>query len=87
MNIKFRKFQEGGPVEAAPAPAAQGGGDPMQMLLELANQALQGQDCNAAMQVCEILLQVVQQAQGGGAPAPTEGEPVFRKGGILTRRV
>lgn len=79
-----RKFQEGG---AAPAP--QGGEDPMVMLLQMAAQAVQSQDCQAALQVCDALLQLVQQAQGGGgAPAEEapQGEPVYRRGGRLVRR-
>lgn len=100
MNFKVKnfnvgdylpKFQEGGempaegaPVEGAPAPEKQGG-DPMQMLLEGAAQALQNQDCNLAMQVCDALMQL---AQGGGGeqPAPAE-EPVYKRGGRLVRTI
>lgn len=88
------KFQEGGPVEQAPVeePAAApeggapaGGEDPMQQLLMACQQALQTQDCNLAMQVCQAFLQLA----GGGqeaAPAAPEGQaPVYRKGGKLSR--
>ena len=84
------KFQEGGemnaPVEdpnAAPAApeAAPEGGDPMQQLAMACQQALETQDCNLSMQVCQALLQMI----GGGAPeapaAPEGQQPVFRKGG------
>lgn len=98
-----RKFQEGGampgpeasmeegmPEEGAPVPE-QGGGDPMEMLMQLAQmamQALQGQDANMAMQVCEGLVQFVQQMQGaGGAPEEAPAEPVYRRGGTLVRRI
>ena len=81
MDIKFRKFQEGG--EMAPQPA-QAGGDPTEQLIQLAMQALQNQDCNAAMQVCDILVQMLQQQAPQEAP---QGEPVYRKGGILAKRV
>lgn len=93
-----KKFQMGGPmetpVEEAPeqmpveeAPAPEGGqGDPLMQVAQLAAQALQGQDCNAAMQVCQIFLQMVQQMQGQPGPE-AQGEPVFRKGGILVRRI
>lgn len=96
----IQKFQMGGemeapeaaapeqmPAEAAPAPEAGGqeGGDPLMQVAQLAMQALQAQDCNAAMQVCQIFLQMIQQMQGQQEPAPA-GEPVFRKGGILVRR-
>ena len=84
MEIKVKKFQEGG---AMPAPE-QGGQDPLMMLAEMAMQALQSQDCNAMAQVCEGFLQLVQQAQGGGAPAEApQGEPVYRRGGVLSRRI
>ena len=97
-----RKFQEGGAMpapeagmeEGAPvqegAPAQeQGAGDPMEMLMQLAQmamQALQGQDANMAMQVCEGLVQFVQQMQGG-APEEAPAEPVYRRGGTLVRRI
>lgn len=90
-----RKYQEGGPMPAgAPAPGPQGGEDPMAMLIQGAQQALQAQDCEIAMQVCQMLLEL---AGGGGAPAgpapaeaapaPAEGEPVYRRGGRLLRRI
>jgi hypothetical protein len=48
-----RKFQEGGAMPAgAPAAAPQGGEDPMAMLLQGAQQAVEAQDCQIAMQVC-----------------------------------
>lgn len=89
------KFQAGGPMPAgAPAQAPQGGEDPTAMLLQGAQQAVQGQDCEMAMQVCQMLIE----ALGGGgspqeaapqeaAPAPVEGEPVYRRGGRLVRRI
>ena len=89
------KFQEGGampPQVGAPAP--QGGEDPMAMLIQGAQQAVEDQNCQIAMQVCQMLLELV----GGGAPgaapgpeaaapAPAEGEPVYRRGGRLVRRI
>lgn len=85
------KFQAGGPM---PAGAPQGGEDPTAMLLQGAQQAVQRQDCEMAMQVCQMLIE----ALGGGgspqeaapqeaAPAPAEGEPVYRRGGRLVRRI
>ena len=46
-----------------------------------AQQALETQDANLAMQVCQAIVQLA----GGGAPAPAEapGQPVYRKGGVL----
>ena len=95
----IKKFQIGGemaapveqapeqmPAEGAPAPGPEGGqGDPLMEVAQLAAQALQSQDCNAAMQVCQIFLQMIQQMQGQPEPEPA-GEPVFRKGGVLVRR-
>lgn len=97
------RFQEGGPMPGAEgeempvegnAPMEQGGpeggapegGDPLMEIAQMAMQALQSQDCQAAMQVCDAFVQLVQQAQGGGAPAE-QGEPVYRKGGILVNRI
>lgn len=76
---------EGMPAGEAP----QGEQDPIMMLAQAAMQALQSQDCNMMAQVCQGFLQLVQQMQGGGgAPAEEpQGEPVFRKGGVLTRRI
>lgn len=89
------KFQEGGampaeaPMDQAPMPEesapAEGGQDPLMMLAEMAAQALQAQDCQMAMQVCQGFMQLVQQMAG---PAPeAQGEPVFKKGGKLSRRI
>lgn len=94
ISSKITKFQEGG---AAPAPAPAEGGapaggegqDPMVQLLQIAQQALEGKDCEAAMAVCDGLLQLVAQSQGGGgAPAGAEGStPVFKRGGKLSKRI
>lgn len=94
MKLK-NKFQEGGAMPAGAAPQGpQGGEDPMAMLLQGAQQAVQAQDCQIAMQVCQMLMEL---AGGGGAPAeaapaeaapaPAEGEPVYRRGGRLVRRI
>lgn len=100
MNINIRtyqsniqKFQEGGamPAEAAPeaapveaAPEETAGGDPVMELAQMAMQALQGQDCEAAMAVCEGFVQLVQEMAGGqGAPEAAPQEPVYRRGGKL----
>lgn len=96
------KFQVGGQMPAgAPAeepttggqalvdqtPAEQGGEqDPIMMLAEMSAQALQNQDCQMMAQVCQAFLEIVQQMQGG-APEEQQGEPVFKKGGTLVRRI
>lgn len=92
-----KKFQQGGPIapeeempaqempaEGAPEAAPQG--NPLIALAEAAMQGLQSGDCQIMAQVCQGLLELVQQMQ---EPAPQEatGEPVFKKGGVLLRRI
>ena len=91
-NLKF--LQEGGAMPAgAPAAAPQGGEDPMAMLIQGAQQAVQAQDCQIAIQVCQMLLELAgggapaEAAPAEAAPAPAEGEPVYRRGGRLVRRI
>ena len=99
LEPKVKKFQEGG---AAPAPAAEpmpaeqgaapeqgeGEGDPLMQLAQMAAEALQSGDCNTALAVCEGFMQLVQQAsQGEGGGAAPQGEPVYKRGGTLVRRV
>lgn len=62
--------------------------DPLTILLQMAVQAVQNQDCNMAMQECRTFIQLVQQASGQQQAAQQEqGEPVFAKGGRLIRRI
>lgn len=84
------KFQEGGEMAApeeqpaAPEQAAPTQEDPTQQLLMACQQALESQDCQLAMQVCQALLQM---AGGGGQPepaAPEGAQPVYKKGGKLS---
>lgn len=101
-NHNFRKFQEGGAVpapaeeqvvqEGAPMEgSAPTEADPMQMLMQLAQmaaQALQSQDANMAMEVCNGLVEFVQVIQGGQeAPQEAPAEPVYRRGGTLVARI
>lgn len=96
MKIKARKFQEGGPMPAEEAPMEQApaeggapaGGSPEDALMQMAQlamQALQNQDCEAAMAVCQAFVEMIQAQQGGGGAAPEE--PVYRAGGRLVRRI
>ena len=85
------KMQEGGEMPApaeAPAEAPAGGGSPEEQIIQAAAQAVQTQDAQLALQVCQAL---VEMAGGGGAqpaPAAPEGqEPVYRKGGRLVKWV
>lgn len=98
LEPKVKKFQEGG---AAPAPAAepmpaeqgaapeQGGGegDPLMQLAQMAAEALQSGDCNTALAVCEGFMQLVQEASQGQGGEAAQGEPVYKRGGTLVRRV
>jgi len=54
-------------------------------MAQLAMQALQNQDCDAAMAVCQAFVEMIQAQQGGGGAAPEE--PVYRAGGRLVRRI
>ena len=94
--MKFKnigKFQEGGAMPPQDPAAAQGGGDPMQEILMGCQQAVETQDCQIALQVCQIMLEMAgggaAPAEAAPAPAPEEaqGEPVYRRGGRLVRRV
>lgn len=79
-NVNY--FQAGG---AAPAPQ----NDPMAMMLQAAAQAVQTQDCATAMQVCQMLVEMAgaQPAPEAPAEAVPVGEPVYRAGGKLLRRI
>ena len=74
---------EGAPVEGgAPEGGAQ---DPMQQILQVAAQAVQTQNCEAAMAVCQALVQAMQGGMGPGE-APQE-EPTFARNGSKLRRL
>lgn len=92
MKLKFKNYneklylQEGGEITpAAPEEAPQGapaeGGDPMQQLLQAAAQAVQTQDAQLALQVCQALVEMA------GAPQEAPAEPVYKRGGKLSRRL
>lgn len=98
-NSKVQKFQMGGPMQSTEEPVQTGEmpmqeqapeqeveQDPIAMLAQMSAQAIQSQDCQMAMQVCQAFLEIIQQMQGG-APEEPQGEPVFRKGGVLVRRI
>lgn len=93
-NPKFAKFmQEGGvapeaaPVEEAPA-APEQGGSPEEQIIMACQQVVQTQDCQLAIQVCQAILQMMGGAAQEAAPAAPEGqEPVYKKGGKLSKWV
>ena len=89
LQKQVKKHQAGGnvtPVDNAAAiqAAPEQEQDPMAILYQMSAQAIQTQNCEMAMQVCSALIEIIQQMQ---APQQTQGEPVFRKGGILVRRI
>lgn len=100
---KVSKFQMGGAApapEAATAPAPEQGGqgpeqggaqdagnDPMMQILQVAAQAVQSQNCEAAMAVCQGLLDLVAQAQGGAPAEAPQEEPTFARNGAKLVRV
>ena len=56
-------------------------------------QAVETQDCQIALQVCQVMLEMAGGAPAEAAPAPApapaeaQGEPVYRAGGKLARRI
>ena len=91
--MKFvKKFQQGGPMPAdpvmasAPAEAApQGGQDQMMAQLEqMAMEIIQSVGPEGAAMLAEMIMAMLQQQAPMGAE---QGQPVFRKGGVLARRV
>ena len=77
---------EGGAPEEGGMPAE--GQDPIMQIAQVAMQALQTQDCEAAMAVCQAFIQLIQQSQGGAPEeAAPAGEPVYRAGGKLVGRI
>lgn len=70
---------EGGAPEGAPA------ADPMQQILQVAQQAVQTGNCEAAMAVCQALVQATGGGMGPGE-APQE-EPTFARNGSKLKRV
>lgn len=94
MKLKnIGRYQEGGAMPPQDPTMAQGSGDPMQEILMGCQQAVETQDCQIALQICQMLLEMagggVAPAEAAPAPAPAEaeGEPVFRTGGRLVRRI
>lgn len=79
-------------AEAAPEGAEQGGApeeggapngdqDPMAQILQVAAQAVQNKDCQAAMVVCQALVKIAQGGQGQNQ------EPTFARYGAKIVRV
>lgn len=75
---------EGAPMEGG-APAGAPEGDPADQILQVAAQAVQTGNCEAALAVCQALMQAAQGGMGLGE-APQE-EPTFARNGSKLKRV
>lgn len=73
----------GAPAEGAPEGAPEG--NPMEQILQVAAQAVQTGNCEAALAVCQTLMSAAQGGMGPGE-APQE-EPTFARNGSKLRRV
>lgn len=71
------------PAEGAPEGAQ--AGNPMEQILQVAAQAVQTGNCEAALAVCQTLMSAAQGGMGPGE-APQE-EPTFARNGSKLRRV
>ena len=84
--MKLRKFQQGGPAPAAPEQApAEAQAAPEEQLAQMAQQIVQQLGPEAAAMLAQMIMQMLQGAQGeqGGAPE-AQGQPTYqRKGGKL----
>ena len=100
IQSKISKFQQGGaapvpqdpaaggaPAGGAPEGAPEGAqaGNPMEQILQVAAQAVQTGNCEAALAVCQTLMSAAQGGMGPGE-APQE-EPTFARNGSKLRRV
>lgn len=85
------KFQEGGEMPApeedpnAAQAAPEQGGSPEEQIIQAAMQAVQTQDAQLALQVCQALVEMAGGAPAEAPAAPEGQAPVYRKGGRLSR--
>lgn len=88
-----KKYQQGGAMAQQQANApAQGGEeqDPLVQLAEVFVQGLQNQDCNMLAKGAQLYLQLIQQMsneQQAPVGEQPQGEPVFKKGGKMIKKV
>lgn len=93
IQSKVARFmQQGGAAPVPQDPAAGGApaegaqaGNPMEQILQVAAQAVQTGNCEAALAVCQTLMSAAQGGMGPGE-APQE-EPTFARNGSKLRRV
>jgi len=91
VNNQIKRMQEGGAVNATQTETPQNneqsqGQDPIAMLAQMAQQALQSKDANMAFQVCQGFLELIQQMSQGQGEQQAQGEPVYKKGGKIAYR-
>lgn len=83
--MKIKRFQQGGMAPEAAPQEAQGGqpaGGPEEQIAQMAQQIIQQLGPEAAAMLAQIIMQMLQGAQGGGEqPQPT----YQKKGGKLVR--
>lgn len=83
--MKIKKLQQGGmPVQETPAATPQD--NMMAQLEQMANEIINSLGIEGAAMLAEMIMQMLQSAQQP-VGAPAEGQPVFRRGGKLARRV
>lgn len=75
----------GAPAEGAPMEGGAPAGNPMERILQVAAQAVQTGNCEAALAVCQAIMEAAQGGMGPGE-APQE-EPTFARNGSKLRRV
>lgn len=92
IQSKISRFQQGGAAPVPQDPAAGGApaegaqaGNPMEQILQVAAQAVQTGNCEAALAVCQTLMSAAQGGMGPGE-APQE-KPTFARNGSKLRRV
>jgi hypothetical protein len=60
----------------------------MAQIIQAAAQAVQAKDPNMALQVCQALVQLVQESQGGGAEGgQPQPEPTYQRNGGTIRKI
>lgn len=84
----IKKYQQGGPMPAEAAPALEMGSQDQMMaqLEQMAMEIIQSMGPEGAAMLAEMIMQMLQSAQQP-VGAPAEGQPVFKRGGKLARRV
>lgn len=93
IQSKVARFMQQGGAAPAPQDPAAGGmpaegapeGNPADQILQVAAQAVQTGNCEAALAVCQALMQAAQGGMGPGE-APQE-EPTFARNGSKLKRV